>query len=82
MLYFIFGIILGFVIAILIVATLTFFRRTIEHRVNIIEKQIESVGPKPKGFIIDPPDEIDDMRNEIIEKNKQEGRDTPISDLQ
>jgi len=47
------GIILGLLIAILIVATLTYFRRVIEHKVEITSKQIEAKGPKPKGFIIE-----------------------------
>ena len=52
MLNFIIGFIVGLITATLIVATLTFFRRVIEHKVTIIEKQIEKVGPKPQGFLI------------------------------
>ena len=76
------GILIGLLIAILIVATLTYFRRVIEHRVSIIEKQIDAVGPKPKGFIIEPEDEASEARNQIIAENRRKGRDTNISELQ
>ena len=75
------GIILGLLIAILTVATLTFFRRVIEHKVTIIEKQVDAVGPKPKGFIYEPPDDADEARAQIIAENRRKGRDTRISEL-
>ena len=75
------GIILGLLIAILIVATLTYFRRVIEHKVEITGKQIEAKGPKPKGFIIEAESDADEARNEIIKNNKRLGRDTPLQDL-
>jgi len=76
------GIILGLLIAILIVATLTYFRRVIEHKVEITSKQIEAKGPKPKGFIIEAEEEADEARNQIIAENRRKGRDTRISELQ
>jgi len=76
------GIIIGLLIAILIVATLTFFRRVIEHKVTVIEKQIDVMGPKPKGFIVEPETDADEARSEIIAENKRKGRDTTISELQ
>lgn len=79
--YFFLGIITGLVTAALIVATLTYFRRTIEHRVEILQKQTEATGPKPKGFIFEAPDEGALAREEIIQKNKSEGRDTHVKDL-
>ena len=75
------GIVIGLLIAILVVVTLTFFRRVIEHKVTVIEKQIDAVGPKPKGFIIEPEDEASEARSEIIAENKKRGRDTPLEDL-
>ena len=76
------GILIGLLIAILIVATLTFFRRVIEHKITVIEKQVDAVGPKPKGYIFEPEDEATEARNEIIEENRKRGRDTTISELQ
>ena len=75
------GIIIGLLIAILIVATLTFFRRVIEHKVTIIEKQVDVKGPKPKVFIIEPETDSDEAREQIISENKKRGRDTPLEDL-
>ena len=76
------GFITGLLISILIVATLTYFRRVLETKVTTIERLVESKGPKPKGFIYEPPSEADDIRAQIIAKNKKEGKDTPISELQ
>ena len=75
------GIIIGILISILVVATLTFFRRILEKQITIIEKQVDLKAPKPKGYIIEPPEEIDEMRSDIIKRNRGSGRDTPISDL-
>lgn len=75
------GYIAGLATSALIVATLAYFRRVIEHKVNIIEKQIDVAAPKPKGYIVEPPDEASEARQAIIERNRRAGRDTPISDL-
>lgn len=75
------GFIIGLLIAILIVTTLTFFRRIIEHKTTIIEKMIDLVGPRPKGFIIEPPEESEEIRANIVSRNRKQGRDTPIEDL-
>jgi len=75
------GIILGLLTAILIVATLTYFRRVIEHKVEITTKQIEAKGPKPKGFIIEAESDADEARQEIIKNNKRLGRDTRMEEL-
>ncbi len=78
---FVLGIIVGLLIAILAVSTLTFFRRVIEHNIEIAEKQVELVGPRPQGFIVEPLDESEEIRSSIIAKNKKRGADTPIEDL-
>jgi len=75
------GIIIGLLIAILVVATMTYFRRVIENKVTIVEKHIEAVGPKPKGFVFEPEDDAEEARNDIIRKNAAMGRDTKLEDL-
>ena len=40
-----------------------------------------SVGPKPKGFIIEPESESDEARNEIVNENRKRGRDTRADEL-
>lgn len=81
MIEFVLGIIVGLIIAVLNAVILTYFRRVIEHKTTIIEKMIEGVGPRPKGNIYLPPDENDELREQIIEKNRREGKDTNIQEL-
>ncbi len=81
LLSFFLGVIVGLLLAILIVATLTYFKKFVIKQTEIIEKRLEIKGPQPRGFVFEPESEIDERRNEIIEKNKKEGRDTPIKDL-
>jgi hypothetical protein len=78
---FIFGLIIGLLIAILVFSILAFFRAGIEKRVKIIENVLGSIGPKPKGAIFIPDDDSILSRKEIIEKNQKEGKDTNISEL-
>lgn len=79
---FLFGFLSGLLIAILVIVMLTYFRRVIEQKSIIIEKQIDRFSPRPKGFLIEPESEADIARKRIIEKNNQEGRSTKLSELQ
>lgn len=79
--FFALGYLAGLATAILIVAVLTFFKKTIEHKTKVIEKIVSSKGPAPKGFIFEAPDEADEARDEIIAKNRAQGKDTLLSDL-
>lgn len=78
---FILGVIVGLIIAILIFAILAFLRLSIERRVKIIQTLLENTGPRPQGYVIEPEDETDIIRKNIIEKNRKEGKDTRIEDL-
>ncbi len=75
------GIIVGILISVLIVLTLVFFKNPIEQKVNVIKKQVQKVGPRPRGFIVEPDSDADEIREEIIAKNQSEGKDTKIEDL-
>lgn len=75
------GYICGITSACLIVAVLVFFKNPIERIVEVTKVKIESVGPRPKGFVFEPEDEAEEIRQGIIAKNSAEGRDTPISEL-
>lgn len=79
---FVLGIITGLLIAVVVALTTLFFRHPIHKVTTIIEKNIGNVGPRPKGFIVDPPTDAEESRANIIAKNRREGRDTPISDLE
>lgn len=78
---FILGIIVGLLIAVFIAVVMTYFRRVIEQRVEIVGRAIENAGPRPMGEVIIPEDEADITRKEIIARNQAAGRDTPLSDL-
>ncbi|KKQ80090.1 MAG: hypothetical protein UT01_C0020G0007, partial [Candidatus Daviesbacteria bacterium GW2011_GWA1_38_7] len=47
----------------------------------VIEKQVMNAGPRPKGFIIEPESEADEVRAEIKKKNNKLGRDTKLEEL-
>lgn len=76
------GIFAGFIIAVLIFLILAFFRVGIERKIQIIEKKLSDAGPQPRGFIVEPDDDATFARNQLIEKNRREGKDTKLSDLQ
>lgn len=79
---FILGIIAGLLFAGLFILTLVFFRSQVERKTRVIERWLEHNGPRPKGSIFIPEDDADEVRKSIIEKNRQVGRDTHISELQ
>ncbi len=81
MINYLLGIITGIMLSTLIISILAYFRRVIEHKTTIIEKQIDRIGPKPKGFLIEF-DEIEEARQNIIQKNQASGRETKLSELQ
>lgn len=78
---FILGFIVGLLFAILVLLALIYFKRPIETKLQVIEKQVALKGPRPKGFIIEPQTEAERVREAIIERNRRVGRDTPISEL-
>ena len=75
------GFIIGLLIALLVVATLTFFKKAIMPHIEIVEQRLETAGPQRRGFIVEPDDEATETRAAIIEKNRSEGRDTRIDEL-
>lgn len=79
---FILGYITGILTAILIFTILAYFRAGIEQRVKVIEKQLGNIGPQQRGGIYLPEDEATLTRKEIIARNRKEGRDTKLSELQ
>lgn len=81
MINFFLGLIVGLLVAILVVVTVIYFRKVIESRIEVIRSQVELSGPRPKGYIIEPEAEAEEVRNNIIKKNKEEGKDTYFKDL-
>jgi len=76
------GTITGLLIALIIITTLTYFRRVIEKRIESVQTAVDNKSPRPKGFIYIPPSDEDETRAKIISRNKSEGKDTKLSDLQ
>lgn len=78
---FILGVIVGMLVSAIMMLTLVFFRNPIEKRVRLIERVVESAGPKPKGFIFEPLSDEDQAREDIIAENRRSGKDTRIEEL-
>jgi predicted small secreted protein len=78
---FILGYIAGLVTAALVVAVLAYFKRPIQQALDITEKVLETAGPRSKGYIFEPEDDAEVARQEIVARNAEKGRDTPISEL-
>ena len=79
---FFFGLITGLLSAAIIILTVVFLRHPLEKYSRIVEQKVSSAGPQPRGMIIMPDSEADEAREEIIEENRQRGRDTRLSELQ
>jgi hypothetical protein len=71
----------GVLLSVLIVAVMIYFKSQIVTQTRVVERWLETNGPKPSGGIFLPEDEADITRKEIIERNRKQGKDTPISEL-
>ena len=78
---FLFGFITGLLVAAIIVLTVVFLRHPLEKYSKLVESKVSSAGPQPRGMIIMPDSEADEAREEIIEENRQRGRDTRLNEL-
>lgn len=76
------GFIAGIAVSTLVIVTLSYFRRLVEQKMNVIATQIENAGPRPRGFIIEPESDAEEARAKIIARNRSQGKDTSISELQ
>lgn len=78
---FLLGIITGITTSTLVVVVLLYMRRPVERTVARAQRYIENAGPKPKGYIVEPDDDAEEARQEIIARNKRLGRTTKIEEL-
>lgn len=76
------GILTGIALCIFIAAVLLFFKAPIMLMGAANIKKIELAGVRPRGFIVEPKSEADVFREERIRENGEQGKDTPISELQ
>jgi len=75
------GLMTGLIVALLVIATLAYFKVPVEKAVLQAERKISSKGPKPNGFIVVPPSDADEARQTIIERNNKLGKPTKLSEL-
>ena len=75
------GFIAGIATATLIVATIAFFKRQVLTIVDRAAAAAEKLGPSGRGGVFFPKDDVTVAREEIIRRNAEQGRDTPISEL-
>lgn len=75
------GYLCGLVTAALLVAALAYFKHPIDKIMHPMITTIENAGPRPRGFIFEAEDDAAIIREEIVAKNTEQGRDTPISEL-
>lgn len=73
------GIVTGLLIASLLLS-IELWLKSDKGIVKRVIKPLENVL-KPKGSIVLPPDELEKARQEIINKNNAEGKDTKLSEL-
>lgn len=75
------GIVAGISLCTFAAVILSYFRKPIERTLEIVERRIELAGPRPRGFVLEPLSEADEVRQTIIERNAERGAATPISEL-
>jgi len=75
------GAFFGILVSIMMFVTILFLRVPIEKVVNITEKKLKTIGPRPQGAIYEPMSEGDEERERIIRENKEKGLITKVSEL-
>lgn len=77
------GIIVGVIVSILLIVTIICFRYEFDIVCKDLVLGVDKLRPGVirKGFVVEPDSEIDEARQEIIERNSENGLDTPIDDL-
>lgn len=76
------GYIAGLVTSVFLAVVATFFKAPITKWTFPVVNAVSLAGPRPEGFIYEPPSEADEARERHIEENRKKGIDTPISELQ
>jgi hypothetical protein len=75
----IFGIIIGILISILIILTTLICRTPINQVIARVNSNLPHI--KEKGFIVEPQSDEEERREEILKRNKKEGKLTKLNDL-
>lgn len=75
------GVLTGISLSTLVCIVIVFLRSPIERVIAQAQPKIEAAGPRRKGFIVEAESADAVRRREIIERNKEAGIDTNLSDL-
>jgi len=75
------GFLAGVAVCTFLAVVLTFFNVPIVRSTITMAEAIKLAGPRPKGGIYLPRDEAEAVRQDVIAKNRERGKDTPISEL-
>ena len=73
--------IVGILLSIVVIITTLYFKPKIEAVAKKIENKVSSIRPESRGFVVEPMTEAEEAREEIIERNRAQGKDTKISEL-
>lgn len=79
--YFFIGWIIGLLNSIIVIILCLYNKRQIDSFTTRSKNWVEQSNPQNKGMVIDPISEPDEIRQTIIDRNKEDGKDTPISEL-
>lgn len=77
---FILGFIIGFIVFGAIFAITLYYRFSMQKTTDAIERKVKNAS-QPRGSIYIPPEEADETREEIINRNRAKGQDTHINEL-
>lgn len=78
---FVLGFMAGMTFSVVFFLGIVFLRIPLERQVRKTERYIAKKAPRARGFIIDAVDDATRARNEILERNRELGKDTPLSEL-
>ena len=82
MIYFTLGYIVGIATCAFVAVVLAYFRRPIIQALGNAETKLANAGHRLKGHVFEPESEADLARKAHIKRNAEQGKDTPISELQ
>lgn len=80
MIIFLLGVILGILISVLVFLGYVYFQLKNQNRIHKVIEKVEQIA-RPKAKIFMPPDEQEQARQEIIEKNDARGKATSADEL-
>lgn len=78
---FILGLLTGLLISLVILVSILFLRTPINKTYTQVTQVVDKYRPKEKGALFEPLTDIEEQRQDILNKNNLAGKDTPLSDL-